>query len=195
MRLLFKPQSFARDTRGMALVEFALIAPTFMLLLMGVFDIGYGMYAKSILEGAVESAGRSASLETTTNATIDNKVRAQITALNRSGNLQFSRNYYQNYVDVNLPEDFTDGNGNGQRDVGECFVDRNGNSIWDADVGLPGRGGAQDVVLYSAAFEYRRLFPLWKILGQSENQTITGTTYLRNQPFSAQAARVGVAIC
>lgn len=195
MRRLIKLQRLAREKRGMALVEFALIAPTFMLLLMGVFDIGYGMYAKAILEGAVESAGRSASLENTTNAAIDDKVRAQITALNRSGNLQFTRTYYQNYVDVDLPEDFTDTNGNSQWDPGECYVDRNGNNSWDADVGLPGRGGAQDVVLYSAAFEYRRLFPLWKILGQSENQTITGTTYLRNQPFSAQAARVGVRIC
>lgn len=195
MRLLFKLRRVARDTRGMALVEFALIAPTFMLLLMGVFDIGYGMYAKAILEGAVESAGRSSSLENTTNAAIDDKVRAQVTALNRAGNLQFSRNYYQNYVDVDLPEDFTDSNANSQWDPGECFVDRNGNNSWDADVGLPGRGGAQDVVLYSAVLEYRRLFPLWKMLGQSETQTITGTTYLRNQPFSAQAARVGVAIC
>jgi TadE-like protein len=195
MTLLFKLHRLARDTKGMALVEFALIAPTFMLLLMGVFDIGYGMYAKAILEGAVESAGRSSSLENTTNAAIDDKVRAQVTALNRAGNLQFSRNYYQNYVDVDLPEDFTDSNANSQWDPGECFVDRNGNNSWDADVGLPGRGGAQDVVLYSAVLEYRRLFPLWKMLGQSETQTITGTTYLRNQPFSAQAARVGVAIC
>jgi Flp pilus assembly protein TadG len=184
-----------RDKKGMALVEFALIAPTFLLLLMGVFDIGYGMYIKAILEGAVESAGRISSLENTTTTAIDDKVRAQVTALNRSGNLQFTRIYYQNYVDVDLPEDFTDANANSNWDPGECFVDRNGNNTWDADVGLPGRGGAQDVVLYSATLEYRRLFPLWSMLGQSETKAITGTTYLRNQPFSAQAARVGVRIC
>jgi Flp pilus assembly pilin Flp len=186
---------FRKNNQGVALTEFALIAPVFMMTLMGAFDIGYGMYVKAILEGAVENAGRTASLETTQTSEIDNRIRDTINSLNRTGNLTFSRDYYQNYADVDLPEDFTDANANGVRDTGECFVDRNGNSRWDADVGLPGRGGAQDVVLYSATLTYVRLFPLWSILGQPKEITITGSTYLRNQPFSAQAARVGVRIC
>jgi TadE-like protein len=184
-----------KSSRGVALTEFALITPVFMITLMGAFDIGYSMYVKAILEGAVEEAGRTASLETTQTATIDDRIRNTVNALNRTGNLSFSRDFYQNYSDVDLPEDFTDANGNGVRDTGECFVDRNGNSRWDADVGLPGRGGAQDVVLYSATLTYSRLFPLWSLLGQPREITITGSTYLRNQPFSAQAARVGVRIC
>ncbi len=183
------------NTKGVALTEFALIAPVFLMTLMGAFDIGYSMYLKSILEGAVEDAGRTSSLETTLTSAIDNKIKTTVTSLNRTENLTFSREFFQNYADVDLPEDFTDGNANGVRDPGECFVDRNGNSTWDVNVGLPGRGGAQDVVLYSASFTYVRLFPLWSLLGQPSETTITGSTYLRNQPFSAQAARVGVRIC
>lgn len=194
-RKKFLRHSIRKDENGVALTEFALITPIFMLMLMGVFDIGYGIYVKSLLEGAVEAAGREASLETTTTATIDDRVRTTMGSINRSNNLVFSREYYQNYVDVELPEDFTDGNANGLRDPGECFVDRNGNSQWDSDVGLPGRGGAQDVVLYSATLTYSRLFPLWSLLGQSDSTEVTGSTYIRNQPFSAQAARVGVRIC
>lgn len=190
-----RPHALRRDASGIAMVEFALISPVFMLTMMGVFDIGYGYYNKALLEGAVESAGRISTLENTTSATIDNIVRTQVQGLNRLGNLQFTRTYYQNYTDVVRPEELTDTNANGVRDAGECFVDRNGNNIWDADVGLPGRGGAQDVVLYSASLQYNRIFPLWRFLGQPEAQVITGTTYLRNQPFSAQAARVGVRIC
>ena len=184
-----------KNKHGVALTEFALISPVFMVVLMGVFDIGYGIYLKSILEGAVESAGRSSSLETTLSSAIDEKVRNTVTSLNRTGNLTFSREFFQNYADVDLPEELTDGNANGVRDPGECFIDRNGNSIWDVDVGLPGRGGAQDVVLYSASLTYTRVFPLWRFLGQPSVVTVTGSTYLRNQPFSAQAARVGVRIC
>jgi Flp pilus assembly protein TadG len=183
------------DERGAALTEFALISPVFMLILMGVFDIGYGMYAKSILQGSVEAAGRVASLENTTTSQIDQKVRDSVESLNSTGNLTFEREYYQNYLDISTPEDFTDGNGNTVRDAGECFIDRNGNSTWDQDVGVSGRGGAQDVVVYTATLTYDRLFPIWGMLGQSTSQKLTGVTYLRNQPFSAQAARVGVKIC
>ncbi len=188
-------QKLGKDERGAALVEFALVAPVFMVMLMGVFDIGYGMYAKSLLQGAVENAGRIASLESTTTSQIDAKVRDTVESLNKTGTLTFDRSYYQNYLDVSTPEDFTDGNANSVRDAGECFIDRNGNNSWDEDVGVSGRGGAQDVVVYTATLSYTRLFPIWGLLNQSSTQTLTGVTYLRNQPFSAQAARVGVKIC
>ena len=184
-----------QDERGAALMEFALVSPLFFLILMGVFDIGYGLYAKSVLQGSVEGAGRLASLESTTTSVTDQRVRDAVGALNKLGPITFKRTYYQNYQDVSVPEDFTDGNANSARDAGECFIDRNGNGVWDQDVGVSGRGGAQDVVIYTATMTYDRLFPVWGMLNQSQQQKLTGTTYLRNQPFSAQAARVGVKIC
>jgi hypothetical protein len=50
-------------------------------------------------------------------------------------------------------------------------------------------------VLYQASLSYKRLFPLWSILSQPDTEVLIGKTVLRNQPFSAQAARVGVKIC
>jgi TadE-like protein len=196
----------ARREDGIAATEFGLIAPTFMLLLMGVFDIGYAGYAKSVLQGSLEEAGRSASLETTSSATLDDKVLQSVKALDKNAvlnpangyegtGLTITRKYYERYSDILIPEDVTDSNSNGIRDPGECFIDRNGNGVWDADVGVAGRGGAQDVVLYQASLSYERLFPLWKILGQPDTEVLIGKTVLRNQPFSAQAARVGVKIC
>jgi Flp pilus assembly protein TadG len=80
-----------KNSKGVALTEFALIAPVFMMTLMGAFDIGYGMYVKAILEGAVENAGRTASLETTQTTVIDDRIRDTVNALNRTGNLNFTR--------------------------------------------------------------------------------------------------------
>jgi TadE-like protein len=205
-KLLSKLRINARREDGIAVTEFGLIAPTFMLLLMGVFDVGYAGYAKGVLQGALEEAGRSASLETTSSTVLDNKVLQSVKALDKSAvlnpvndttdtSLTITRRYYERYSDILIPEDFTDSNTNGMRDPGECFIDRNGNSNWDADVGVSGRGGAQDVVLYQATLSYQRLFPLWKVLGQPETEVLVGKTILRNQPFSAQAARVGVKIC
>jgi Flp pilus assembly protein TadG len=188
-------QKFISDQRGISTVEFGLLGSLFLTFLMGVFDIGYGVYSKAILQGALEEAGRTASLENTTDAAIDTKISNQVNAINNAANITITRSYYENYDDVALPEDFTDADNDGTKDANECFVDRNGNKQWDADVGLSGRGGAQDVVAFTATMQYTKLFPLWKLLGQSDQQTLRATTHLRNQPFSAQAGRVGVNIC
>jgi Flp pilus assembly protein TadG len=194
-KFMLGTKCIAHDQNGISTVEFGLLGSVFLTFLMGVFDIGYGVYTKAVLQGALEEAGRTASLENTTNDSIDTRISQQVNAINSPGTITVSRTYYENYDDVKLPEDFTDGNNNGIKDSNECFVDRNGNKQWDADVGLSGRGGAQDVVAFTATVQYTRLFPLWKLLGQSDQQTLTATTHLRNQPFSAQAGRVGVNIC
>ena len=46
------------DERGAYMIEFAMVMPTFLLLMMGAFDIGMQMYAKAVLSGAVEQAAR-----------------------------------------------------------------------------------------------------------------------------------------
>ena len=58
--------------------------------------------------------------------------------------------------------------------------------VWDADPGLSGQGGANDVTLYTMTITYPRLFPVTKALGVSSTQTITATTLLKNQPYATQ---------
>ena len=52
-------RSLADDQTGAAIVEFALIAPVLLIALFGLFDLGHGMYTKSLLQGAIEKASRS----------------------------------------------------------------------------------------------------------------------------------------
>ena len=47
-----------RDNRGQALVEFALIVPVFILLLVGLFDLGRGVYAFNTISNASREAVR-----------------------------------------------------------------------------------------------------------------------------------------
>ncbi len=181
-------RSLARDERGAYMMEFALVMPVFLMLIMGIFDIGMQMYAKAVLAGAVEQAARMNTLETN-NASqtgIDQIVRDQVGRVARYGTLSFSRQNYQDFSSVGQPEKFTDSNSNGVRNSGECFTDSNGNGVWDADSGGSGQGGASDVVVYRANLTFDRLFPLWKMLGEPQRKTITISTVLRNQPFSNQ---------
>ena len=52
-----------RDARGATAVEFAIIAPAFLTVLLGLMDQGYNLYAASLLEGAVHKAGRDSTIE------------------------------------------------------------------------------------------------------------------------------------
>jgi TadE-like protein len=189
------------DQHGVSAVEFALVAPMFISVLMATFDLGFGVYTKAVLQGAIEEASRSASLENTQWTSIETKVKNQILAVipssDPSTDISFTLDpkVYEDYDDLILPEQFTDTNSNGSREAGECYVDRNSNRRYDTDVGLAGRGGAQDVISIKASVTYKRVFPLWAMTGQSQNQLIEASTFLRNQPFGAQAARVGVSIC
>lgn len=47
----------------------------------------------------------------------------------------------------------------------------------------------------SATLTYVRPFPLWKLFDLEPTQTVRVNTFLRNQPFSAQAAESSVRIC
>jgi len=186
---------------GVAAVEFAFVAPIFIGLLMITFEFGFAFYARAVLQGAVEEAARTATLENTQWSQISERVNERVRAVIPTGNaetdisFEFDPVYYANYADLLIPEDFEDNNNNNAWDPEECFVDRNQNRVYDTDVGLDGRGGAQDVVTIDAKVTYVRPFPMWELFGMSQNQTVRVSTYLRNQPFSAQAAQESIRIC
>ncbi len=191
--------TLAKDTQGSTIIEMAIILPTFLMFIMGIFDVGYAAYTRTTLQGSIEEAARSSTMESNNaNQTVlNNQVRTMLRDVNvqAANNLVFERRNYKNFSDVSTPEDFTDGNGNGTRDPGECYVDSNGNGGWDNDEARDGNGGADDVVLLTATTNYDRMFPLWKMLGEPQNLTLTARTILRNQPFSSQSGRGGSAIC
>ena len=189
-RLTHALRRLRTDDRGAYLIELALITPVFLMLMMGTFDLGFQMYAKATLSGAVEAAARSNTLETNIGNTnsIDAAVTAKMQQVAKYGSLTFSRQSYADYKSVGAPEDFTDSNGNGVRNPGECYQDINNNAMWDSDRGNNGQGGASDVVLYRVNFTFNRLFPLWNMLGEPQSKTISMATTLRNQPYSNQVS-------
>lgn len=191
-------QTLAVDARGVTAVEFALISPVLFMMLMGFLDVGYNMWARSVLYGAVQKAARDSTLESgpSAQATVDQKVSDAIRGVVPKATIAFQRQNYEAFSKVGKPEDFTDGNGNGQRDAGECYTDSNANSQWDADRATSGQGGADDVTKYTVTIEYPRLFfPLAKMIGLPAKQSATATTILKNQPYAAQGARPATVKC
>lgn len=183
--------------KGVTIAEFGLVAPIFLLLLMGTFDLAYTLYARSTLQGALQNAGRGSGLESGYDSLgdIDSYVAAQIRAVVPTARITYHRQNYSDFSSVGKPEDFEDANGNGVYDADECFTDQNGNGQWDSDVGKSGQGGADDVVVYEVKAEYERLFPFWKWVGLSNEAQLSAKTTLRNQPYSTRDARPAEYIC
>jgi Flp pilus assembly pilin Flp len=179
-----------RDGRGAALIEFALTAPVFLLLLVGVFDYCWQMYAQQVLQGAVSQSARLSTLEVYAEdqQALDARVKSRVLAVFKNADVKFKRLAYESFDQVGKPEPLTDKNGNNVWDAGECFEDMNGTGNWEADRGTSGNGGADDVVLYQVSMKFNRILPTWRMLGQPEETTLTSSTVLRNQPYNANAS-------
>lgn len=186
-----------RDKRGASAVEFALTAPILFLVISGTLDMAQGFYVNTVLQGSLNAAGRNSSLQSagTEAATLDAAVSKMIKYAMPKASVTFTRKNYSQFGSVGKPEDFTDSIDNDTYDPTECFVDMNGNETWDADMGSTGLGGANDVQVYTVSVSYKPMFGFGSYLGLPTNQNIHGTTILRNQPYSTQSTRTGVAVC
>jgi Flp pilus assembly protein TadG len=195
------------DPRGATLVEFAIISPVMLIMLMGLGDMIYQAYAQAILNGAIQKAARDSGIEgaSANLTTIDGQVIAMIanivknptqncgTGTGNAATWCSTRESYDTFTEV-APEPFVDANHNGVYDKGECFTDVNGNGVWDADPGKTGQGGASAVTLYKMTVTYPRLFPVAALLGWSKMQTISASTLLKNQPYATQTTTANVQV-
>ncbi|MBV1691210.1 pilus assembly protein [Novosphingobium sp. G106] len=176
----------AAEQDGLAAIEFAIVAPVFCLLLMGIFDIGQMAYGRSILSGAVEKAARSSAMETADTTAADLMVQNAIKPILPGATFTSTRAAYVDFSDVNRAEKFTDTNNNGTCDAGEPYVDENRSGHWEADVGISGNGGANDVVLYTVTVNYKPVFRVNLLGNTTETRTMVAYGVRKNQPFATQ---------
>lgn len=188
--------SLRDDRRGAVLVEFAILTPVMLVMLMGLGDMLYQVYTQSILNGELQKAARDSGIEggATNTATIDAKVQTMVKKIAPGATFTSTRKSYDTFSEV-APEPFTDSNGNGVRDPGECFTDENGNGTWDQDPGAAGQGGASAVTVYTMTATYPRLFPVAGLFGWPTTQTVSATTLLKNQPYATQTTTANVTVC
>ena len=191
--MLIRPK-LREDEQGIAAVEFAVVAPVFLVMLMGGLDLGHTLYIQSVMNGEIQKAARDASLEdggeTLVQAALDAKVRSALLNLHRGATITIDRQAYSNFsqAQAQQPED---ANGNGICETGENWIDRNFNGVYDATGGSQGQGGAQDVVVYSVNMTYDRLFPVTTLIGLPKTTSVSAKTVLANQPFGDQQVPTG----
>jgi hypothetical protein len=178
---------------GVSILEFALIAPVVMAMMLGALDIGHSLFVRATLDGAVQDAARSSSLEGATSLTqqklIDEDVASTIRELAPGATVTVSRRYYKTFSTAalaNAEKVNEQSTGNLKCDPGESFMDANENGVWDADGGSDGQGGARDIVIITFKVSYPRLFPLAAMFGWPANVEMESESILANQPYGDQ---------
>lgn len=180
-------RGLGQDQAGVTALEFALVAPVFLVMLMAMLNVGQMAYGIAVLNGAVQNAARNSTLEGADTDAADQTVLDAIQPVLPGVEVEGTRKSYFDFADIGRPESFDDSNGDGTCNNSENYVDENANGGWDAEIGSQGNGGASDVTVYTVQATYPPLFTVPFVPEDWSSMTITSSSVRKNQPFSSQA--------
>ena len=186
-----------RDQAGATIVEFALVLPATLLIIIGGMNVAHQSYVRTLLQGALNEAARDAAVQNprfaTPGDTLEDRIEGRIAEIIGpvfpEGTIEVTQQSFFDFSNIGNPEPLTrDVNENGQFDRadGDCWQDINDNGDFDTDAGAAGRGDANDVVFYTATASAPRLFPAHVFLPISARMELEAQTAVRNQPFGTQ---------
>ncbi|MDX1974289.1 MAG: TadE family protein [Rickettsiales bacterium] len=180
-------QTVSRNNEGTTAIEFAMVAPVLLLMIMGIVEYSLMMFTLSVMEAATSYSARYGK----TGYTASGSTRVeQITnnIISRTGGmldpqlLDIDTLVYKGFDKVGQSEPYTDTNGNHTYNMGEPYTDSNGNGQWDIDIGIVGLGSGGDVVMYKVSYPWPIMTPLAQaIIGNSI--VLTTRMVVRNEPF------------
>lgn len=177
------------DRRGASIPEFALILTPLCLLILGGLDMGFQIYVRSVMLGAMERGTRLATLQTVDNTAVESDIEATIKRIAPYATVTTTKGSFNNYSNINTMERLTkDTNGNNVLDSGDCWEDIDDNGVRNIVVnGKAGSiGGADDIVRYETTVTYKRILPIWRLIGLDENVSMTANTLTKRQPYEKQ---------
>ncbi|MGV3510826.1 MAG: TadE/TadG family type IV pilus assembly protein [Novosphingobium sp.] len=180
------------DRAGVTTLEFAIVMPIFLMMLIGCLDLGQMVYAVGVLDGAVEKAARDSTLETGDTSAADAKVETAIRPVLPGAIVSSTRQSYFDFAHASKGEILNDANGDGECTPAsegveaETFTDENNNGTYDKDLGQTGNGGANDVIVYTVTVRYDPVFKVPLIPLDWSRRTISSTAVKRNQPYGLQ---------
>lgn len=183
-----------RDEEGAALIEFAFVAPVFIVMMMAGLDLAYQQYLRTVIAGTVETVARRSAVGGMTTDDVDDAIIDSVNTIlpenarNDPNAIKITKKSYDDFSNIGNPEKITnDVDPIGTYNVGDCYEDANHNNVFDASGGSTGIGGADDIVYYQVDVEFDRLFPMAGLMGWDAKQRSSVKTVVRNQPYGAQA--------
>tara|TARA_A100000171_G_C2125135_1_gene143046 strand:- start:1320 stop:1898 length:579 start_codon:yes stop_codon:yes gene_type:complete len=180
-----------KSEKGASAIEFAFLAPIFLMMIVAMMELGIMMVIQNSLDAAAREASR---LGITGSGTLnaaerEEAIRDRVIEVvqNLSGgiakpeNIVISISAYDELENLAQPEPFEDGNDNDLYDVGEVYTDVNGNGSYDEDQGLSDSFG-----LSGQAVDYRITYnwdSIVSLMGIAETVTLEGRVAVMNEEF------------
>ncbi len=186
------------NDQGVSVIEFGLIAPVTMLMMLGTIDLGHSFFVKATLDGAIQNVARLSSMEDAVTPEaqelVDRRLKDAVRTLAPTAEVTSTRRFYKTFSAAESATAETviesPGQANQRCDPGEIFWDSNRNGVWDADGGSHGQGGTKDIVLLTFKVSYPRLFPMANMMGWPKNIELESSSILANQPYGEQTDAV-----
>lgn len=180
---------FRRNAEGATLLEFGIIAPFLMLMIMGISELGIMMTAQAILDNAAFAASRVGktgyvATSSTQAAMVTAAVRKAAAVILDPTKITVTSLAYADYGNIGQPEPFTDLNSNGKRDAIEPYTDVNGNGAYDTDQGKSGYGGTAQIVVYTVTYNWTLTTPFVKrFIGTNGVVPLKSRIVVKNEPY------------
>ncbi len=185
-------KSLASKEDGGTTLEFGMVVPLFVVMLVGVIEIGMLFFANTALEGGLREAARFAITGRVEGET--SREEAIINIINRHGygivtvsTADISTEVYQDFADIDTHEPIVGDRGEiGTYEAGidDGYTDINCNGAWDDDMGKNGVGGGNDVVIYVVDYQHELMTNfLAPMIGTDGKVPLTARVAVRNEPF------------
>jgi len=186
---------FWKCSHGAAAVEFAVVAPVFFLLVMGIIEIGLYMYTSVALESMVSRVGREASIGNIPGVGTRSERALAMIRNDTSALMGGNMTVISSRVIVADQQGGFDGRPEPDvcLDAGianpigapQCnsFQDNNGNGVYDSSTGSSDFGASEDVVEITVRLPWRANIGLVRdIWGPDGLAVITASTVVKNEP-------------
>jgi len=187
MHTLRARKKLLRNDDGTTALEFAFIAPVFMLIVMGIIEFSIIMFTQALMESATSNTARTGKTGyslagLSREQQLINSVATATSALLDPNHLTVSMKVYSSFDSVGDPEPYNDTNHNGMYNTGEPYTDVNGNGQWDNDMASAGAGNANDIVVYTVSYPWHIMTPIIsRIIG--DTFTISARSVVKNEPW------------
>jgi Flp pilus assembly protein TadG len=185
MMKILRSKNIAHDEKGVTVVEFALILPVALTLLLGSVDLGWQMYASSMAQGSLQRQARLSALENASFSAMKSNVKTDLKVFADASDISITAKSYKSFTGIGAPEKITtDIAPLNAINVGDCYIDSNNNGSYDTAQGSDGIGTSEDAVVYEMTMSYERLMPFSTYIGMQNPVVIKRKAIVKNEPFS-----------
>ena len=173
---------------GVALLEFAIVAPILLALVVGIIEFAMVVLVSVLLEGGIRDASRFGMTGQTVSGSTREEHIAQVVSDSTLGLVTVGPDdvevmVYPDFDEIIEDESYTDSDGSGDYTPGEDFIDANGNGVWDAGNGTTGAGNPGEVVVYRVNAEWSTMTPfIGRMLPNDGLFALSASIAVRNEP-------------